>query len=224
MWHRAAARLVALAVVLLAAGCATQRLVPLPDGGVVDAARGSVTQARDGVTVTVSEGAWIGSPPDLTLYVLPLHAAVRNDTGVGVTVAPQDIVLLDDEGRQYNAIPPVEVAQMIQTTAAAWPTPVFAPWPYRYSIASPYLFDPFYHPFGPWWWYPPLRYQPGHDIVGLALQSGGVRPGARLEGFVYFPPPSRSARHFELVVGYRVDGERDRRELRFPFALERARD
>lgn len=195
--------------------------MPLPDGGVVDAARRSATQTRDGVTVTVRPGEWVGSPGDLELYVLPVHVAVRNDIRAGVTVAPQDIVLLDDEGRQYNAIPPLEVAQMLRATMA-WPTPVFAPWPHRYSIASPYFFDPFYHPYGPWWWYPPPRYQSGHDIVGLALQSGVVRPGVRSEGFVYFPPPAPSARRFELMVGYRPDD--DRRELRFPFALERTRD
>jgi hypothetical protein len=128
-------------------------------------------------------------------------------------------VLLDDEGRQDTPIPPAEVAQM---PGPVVPAPVFAPWPHRRSLASPYYLDPFYDPFGPWWWYPPPRYQPVHDIVGLALQPGSVRPGARLEGFVYFARPPRSVGQVELVVAYRqASGER--RETRFPFAQERAR-
>lgn len=217
---RAVRRVLAFVCLPLVAGCATPRLVPLPDGGVVDSARRSATQTRDGVTVTAQAGAWMGTPRELELYVLPVHVAVRNDTSAGVTVTGEDIVLLDDEGRQYNPIPPAEVAQMLQ--AAAFPTPpvVFAPWPHRRSIASPYFYDPFYDPFGPWW-YPAPRYLPVHDIFGLALQPGVVRPGARLEGFVYFARPARSARQLELVVAYQVDGGPGRQELRFPFALQR---
>lgn len=212
--------MVTLAIPLLVAGCATPRLVPLPDGGVVDPTRGLASQTRDGVTVSVRVAPWVGSPRDLEAYVLPVHVAVRNDTSAGLTIGPQDAVLLDDEGRQYNAIPAAEVAQML---FAAVPTPVFAPWPYRRSLAWPYYADPFYDPFGPWWWYPPPRYWPAHDIVGLALQPGVVRPGARLEGFVYFARPPRSARHFELVVSYHEEGATERREVRFPLALERTR-
>ena len=220
MPHRAVHWL-ALVCLPLLAGCATPRLVPLPDGGVVDSALRRATQTRDGVTVTVQAGAWMGTPRELELYVLPVHVALRNDTSAGVTITAQDIVLLDDEGRQYNPIPPAEVAQMLQAAAfRATPSVVFAPWPHRRSLASPYFYDPFYDPFGPWW-YPAPRYVPVHDIFGLALQPGVVRPGARLEGVVYFARPARSARQFELVVAYQVDGVPGRQELRFPFALQR---
>jgi hypothetical protein len=219
-----AARLLAVAVLVLAAGCATPRLVPLPDGVSVDPSRHSTTQTRDGVTVTARVGPWVGSPRDLELYVQPVHVAIRNDTGAGVSITATDIVLLDDEGRQYNPIPPEEVARMLQAAGAyAVPAMVHAPWPYRRWGAWPYFHDPFYDPFFSPWWYPPPRYQPVHDVLGLALQPGVVRQGARLEGFVYFPRPARSARHFELVVGYQVEGVAAPQELRFPFALQRHR-
>ena len=99
---------------------------------------------------------------------------------------------------------------------------VFAPWPYRRSLGWPYFYDPFYDPLGGWWWYPP-RY-PVHDVFGLALRPGVLRPGARLEGFVYFPPPPGSVRQFDAVVGYQAEGAPARSELRFPFALTRDGD
>ena len=144
------------------------RPVPLPEGGIVDGARSSVTQTRGGVTVTVRARAWSGAPGDLDFYVLPLHVTVRNDTGAAVTLDGRDIVLLDDEGRQYNALPPAEVAQLLQAQVRA--PVVFAPWPYRRSLGWPYFYDPFYDPLGGWWWYPP-RY-PVHDVFGLALRPG----------------------------------------------------
>jgi hypothetical protein len=221
MQDRRAAALLTLVVLGLAAGCATVRPVPLPEGGAVDAARSSVTQTQGGVTVTVRARAWTGSPGDLEFYVLPLHLTVRNDTGAAITVEGRDIVLLDDEGRQYNALQPAEVAQLLQAQARA--PVVFAPWPYRRSLGWPYFYDPFYDPLGGWWWYPP-RYQPVHDVFGLALRPGVLRPGARLEGFVYFPPPPGSVRQFDAVVDYQVEGAPARSELRFPFALTRNGD
>lgn len=222
MQRRAVRGLLALPLLLSLAACAAPRPVPLPDGGVVDANRASATQTRDGLTVTVRARAWTGTPGDLEDHVLPLHVVVRNDTGAGVSVAPRDIVLLDDEGRQYSARPPGEVAQLLQAYAVgAVPPVIFAPWPHRYALAYPYFYDPFYGPLGPWWWYPSPRYRPVQDIFGLAFQGGDVRPDARHEGFVYFPRPLPSARRFDVIVGYRVEGAPARAELRFPFALER---
>lgn len=222
MQRRAARRLLALSLLLSLAACATPRPVPLPDGGVVDRGRASATQTRDGVTVTVRARAWRGTPGDLEDHVLPLHVAVRNDAGAGVSVAPWDIVLLDDEGRQHGARPPGEVAQLLQAYAVgAVPPVIVAPWPYRYWLAYPYFHDPFYDPLGPWWWYPSPRYRPVQDIFGLALQAGDVRPGARREGFVYFPLPPPSVRRFDVIVGYAVEDGPTRAEFRFPFALER---
>lgn len=220
MRHLRVTGLPALVFLGLAAGCATARPAPLPDGGLVDAARYSVTQARDSVTVTVRARAWTGTPGDLDFYVLPLHLSIRNDTGAEVTVDGPDIVLLDDEGRQYNAVPPAEVALLLQTSARATPAFVYAPWPYRRSLGWPYVYDPFYDPLGWWGWYAP-RYPPVHDVFGLALRLGVVRPGARVEGFVYFVPPPGSVRQFDVVVGYQTEGAAARTELRFPFALTR---
>ncbi len=207
--------------VLVLAGCATPRLVPLPDGVVIDRELGSAARTQQGVTVTVRASAWRGRS-DVERYVTPLYVAVENHTLKGVSFRLSDLVLFDERRTQYNPLAPESVVQIIQGDVyselayAPFFTPFFAT--SRLGLFHPlsHLHDPF---FLRWVYMPPLPTRPDHVVTG-ALIAGTVRPNARVHGFVYFTKLPRQVESVGFQIGYEVEGEPGRPEMEFRFALD----
>src|SRR3990172_4032973 len=59
-------------VIIFLAGCASRRLVPLPDGGLINPELQRATKTEKGVTVTVQASAWDGEASDLGRSVISL--------------------------------------------------------------------------------------------------------------------------------------------------------
>jgi hypothetical protein len=217
--------LVGLAVVL-AAGCASPRIVPTPAAGVrIDTAQGVATVTGDGVELTVQPSAWRGSPWDLRDFVTPFLVTLANDAAAPVEYDYVDFRLFDDARFQYTALPPIEVDRIlrwraqgeVRLAALNSPPPVLrrqvvpdAGWCCGYGWG--------------WWpgwpWYYPPRYPALGDIYLRALPMGALQPAARLEGFVYFPRLRAEARALTLEFHHRV-GELPR-VLTLPFEIEPA--
>src|SRR3989337_2207464 len=213
-----------LAIVFLA-GCASRRLVPLPDGGLINPELRSAMKTDNGVTVTVQASAWNGTPSDLGRYVTPLYVVIQNDTTLSLTLGYDDLMLFDENRTQDNCLTSETVVKILQ--AAYQGTYVYPPFFSFYGSAfigsgffyfSPYYFYPFY----PWWDYPVYYQVPLDDVFNKALMPGRVNPNARVQGFIYFTTIPSNIKNVTLEIGHKIRGEPEPRRFSFPFAIEKS--
>jgi hypothetical protein len=214
-------------VLALVAGCSAPRIVPVPAAGVqVDASRRAASVAAESVELVVQPSAWRGVPWDLKDYVTPFLVTISNGAAVPIEFDYPGFRLFDDSRFQYTALPPVEVERIlrwrgggdVRLAATGSPPPVIR----RRVVPDPgdWWWDRYGWPYGwyGWPWYHP-GYAPVGDVYVRALPMGALQPGARLEGFVYFPRLRGDARglalefHHQLGTALRV--------LTLPFAIER---
>jgi hypothetical protein len=204
----------------LVAGCSAPRIVPVPAAGVqVDEAKKAAHVGAEGVDLLVQPSTW----RDLRDYVTPFLVTVTNGAGAPVEYDYVDFRLFDDSRFQYTALPPVEVERILRwrtegderLAAISSPPPIRR----RRVVSDPY-WDRWWGPYG---WYGWPWYYPGGPITGdiyaRALPMGTLQPGARLEGFVYFPRLRGAARGLTLEFHHHL-GELPR-VLRLPFEVER---
>lgn len=211
-----------LAATLGLAACAGPRIVPLAASEArVDAARGAVTVVGAGVELSVRASAWRGTPWDLPGYVTPFLVQLANEAPEPVAYEHADFRLFDDARFQYTALPPVDVERILRSRAGG---------PLRVAAASPppglrrrVIHDPFWD----WWWwerygwpwyYPPPA--PLDEVYLRALPVGVLQPGARAEGFVYFPRLRPDARRLTFEFHHRIGAVP--RRLTVPFGVERS--
>src|SRR3990172_451174 len=213
-------------VIIFLAGCASRRLVPLPDGGLINPELQRATKTEKGVTVTVQASAWHGTPSDLDRYVTSLYVVIQNDTTSTLAFGYDDLMLFDENRTQYNALTSETVVKILQ--AAYQGTYVYPPFFSFYGSAfigsgffyfSPYYFYPFY----PWWDYPVYYQVPLDDIFNQALVPGLINPNAKLQGFIYFQKIPSNIKNVTLEIGWKVQGEEGRHKFSFPFAIEKSR-
>ena len=217
-----------LVAATLAAGCAASRIVPVTAAGVqVDAAQGAASVAAEGVELSVRPSAWRGSPWELDDYVTPFLVTLTNGAAVPLRYDYIDFRIFDDSRFQYTALPPIEVERILRwrtegddrLAAISSPPPILRR---RRFVSDPY-WDRWWGPYG---WYLWPWYYPGGPITGdiyaRALPMGTLQPGARLEGFVYFPRLRSDARWLRLEFHHHL-GELPR-VLTLPFEVERDRN
>lgn len=208
--------------VILAAGCATSRIVPVPAAGIrIDPTQGIASVSGEGVELTVQPSAWKGSPWDLRNYVTPFLVGISNDTAAAVDFDFESFRLFDDSRFQYTALPPIEVERILRwraqgevRLAAMGSRPPVV----RRPVVP--VAPGWWGPYGWWgwpWYYP--GFPPPSDIYLRALPMGALQASARLEGFVYFPLLRGDAHAFTLEFHHRVGAVP--RVLTLPFQIER---
>jgi hypothetical protein len=199
--------------------------VPAP-GVEIDAEQATASLVADGVGLTVRTSAWRGNPWDLTDYVAPFLVSLTNSTASELRYDYPSFRLFDDSRFQYTALPPAEVERILRArveltdrlVAISSPPPVV-----RRRVVP----DPYWYPWGwgPYGWYNwPWAYPgspPLDDVYLRALPMGPLQPGARLEGFVYFPRLRSDANGLTLQFHHQV-GDQAPRVLTLPFAIERS--
>jgi hypothetical protein len=200
-------RVPALALALgLLSGCASTRLVPVPADHVrIDPATGATTAAAGPVQLTVRVAAWRGAPWDLPAYVMPFLVQLSNDSpSAPVAYGYPSFRLQDDHRFQYVALAPVDVERILRSrggggvqVAASSPPPILR----RRIVPDPYWDYWWWDRYG-WGWYyapPPLQ-----DVYLRALPIDPLQPGARVEGFVYFPRLRPDASQLTFEFHYRL--------------------
>jgi hypothetical protein len=213
----------------LVVGCAAPRIVPVRAAGAqIDAEQGTASVAAEGVALAVRPSAWRGSPWDLRDFVTPFFVGLSNGAPAPLHYDYTGFRLFDDARFQYTALPPAEVERILRwraggegrLAATGSPPPI---------LRRRFVPDPVWD--GWWWnrygWYGgPWYYYPGPAPLGevyvRALPMGTLQPGARLEGFVYFPRLRDAARGLTLEFHHHL-GELPR-VLTLLFEVERDRD
>ena len=211
---------------MLAAGCATARIVPIAAEGVrIDAAQGVASVAGEGLELTVQPSAWRGSPWDLPDFVTPFLVNLANDAAVPVAYDYDSFRIFDESRFQYTALPPIEVERILRWRAQGDVrlAALSSPPPVIHRQVVPDVPVGWWGGYGCcWWpgwpWYYP-RYPALGEIYLHALPMGALQPAARLEGFVYFPRLRPEARVLTLEFHHMV-GERPQ-VLTLPFEVER---
>jgi hypothetical protein len=102
----------ALAALLLLAGCAAKRVVlaPAPTANIASALnfQGAVGEA-DGVRIVAAANEWNGVPADLGTRVTPLRVRIDNHSGHPLRVAYDDFDLSALSGKTFAALPPTDI-------------------------------------------------------------------------------------------------------------------
>ncbi|MCY1082682.1 hypothetical protein [Archangium lansingense] len=99
---------IALAALLLAAGCVTTTtLQPLPSTPTTQA--GSAIAEADGVRLVADGDAWRGTPSDLERIVTPVLVRIENQSGRPLRIDYASFTLLGGSHFEYAAISPLEL-------------------------------------------------------------------------------------------------------------------
>jgi hypothetical protein len=210
---------------LLVAGCAVARIVPVPAPGVeIDATRTTASLVAEGVELAVQGSAWHGRPWGLDDYVTPFLVSLANGAPVPLHYDYRSFRLFDDSRFQYTALPPAEVERILRARVAGEDRLADAgssSAPRRRRVVR----EPYWYSWGwpPYAWYGGPWYYPGRpfldDVYLRALPEGPLQPGARFEGFVYFPRLRPDAHALRLEFSHRV-GDRPR-VLSLSFVIDR---
>jgi hypothetical protein len=194
----------------LVVGCAAPRIVPVPTAGVqIDAGKQAASVAAGGVELTVQPSAWRGSPWDLRDYVTPFLVSLSNGAAGPLEYDYPGFRLFDDSRFQYTALPPAEVERIlrwragneVRLAATGSPPPILR----RRILPDPsdWWWDR-YGWYGWPWYYPYPGSRPLGDVYLRALPMGALQPGARIEGFVYFPRLRGAARGLTFEFHHRL--------------------
>lgn len=191
-------------------GCAVKIVPDSVPGGTLSADGNSLTIVSDKVSITagVVEEEIIGNQ-DRT--VSSIHLEISNQGDNEVFFDTDSFLLLDTDNRQYFALSPEKVRQVL-----AKDTYYLLPYPY---VGFYYLEDyeksafknstettlPYYYELNP------------QDLFARALPAGPVIPKGKISGIVYFQADVQSMKSFRLLVYRKGQSKASSAEFVFPF-------
>ncbi|GEM_PF-1141652 len=187
--------------------CAQKVLVPLSNGVEADPRKLKALYRDERIRIEVRTGAWKGYPSDLEGYLLPIYLEVQNLSRSEIDIRLSDIRVIDDRGRQFNALTPKDASEL----ARGSPSVGFS---IGVGIGTPH--------WGLGWWGPPYYYEDVSDIVKRAFIEGSVLPGRKVSGFVYFQDLPKDSKRIELRISYSVEGVVY--DVIFPFEVKHGKD
>lgn len=168
------------AAALFLGGCGVT-VVPMATATAsVNLADNSVTEAKDGVTVTARMQDLEVAPYRMVDNITSFHLAIENGTAGEVTFPLASFYLVDGEGNQYRPIQPSEIEGIVSRDSS-----YLIPYPY---VGYYYLEDAekasFYNTFDSALPYFAESYP--QDIYTQALPVDAILPGGRISGLLYF--------------------------------------
>lgn len=191
-------------------GCAVKIVPDSVPGGTLSADGNSLTIVSDKVSITagVVEEEIIGNQ-DST--VSSIHLEISNQGDNEVFFDTDSFLLLDTDNRQYFALSPEKVRQVL-----AKDTYYLLPYPY---VGFYYLEDyeksafknstetslPYYYELNP------------QDLFARALPAGPVIPKGKISGIVYFQADVQSMKSFRLLVYRKGQSKASPADFVFPF-------
>lgn len=192
--------LVWIAAVFLAVsltGCATPRLVAVPDGSARVSPGGRfATLEREGLAIQTVHA---DTPYRLDRNITTIEATLINRTDAPIDFYPRPYTLFDQNGRQHTALGPGALAEAAATGVWGGYSSVYAVgpgfhhphWGYSYHFYDPY---PFYRGY---WSRPPYE-----ALIASALpyRPITVYPQASVTGNLYFAVPPKELESAKLVV------------------------
>lgn len=201
-----------LPLVLLLSACAIKIVPDVSVKGTIDQQSNSITITRDDISITTA----VLEPPvgnNLEKTVSSFKVEIRNQSEKEIDFDYDSFILLDQDNRQYYALSPEKVRQLISKD-----TYYLLPYPY---VGFYYLEDyekaafknstvtnlPYYYDLNP------------QDITTVALPAGTIIPKAAVTGLVYFNVDFQSLQSFRLLVFKKGKPKSTDSEFLFPFKV-----
>jgi hypothetical protein len=185
-----------LGLLLLTACASVPKLIPAgaPEG------HSDATLAAAGIQVRVVANAWRGSPHAVEEQFTPIWVHLVNTGNLTYDFTYTSFTLIDETGRLYAAMPPMEV---VKTLTGSLETPLpesplagmdtvvdpAEPGPTIQTVQFGFGMgfgpnDPFYSP-DPYM-YPPTSYEATGRVLSSGLREGRLLPRTHALGFLYF--------------------------------------
>jgi hypothetical protein len=189
-------RRAALMMVVVVSGCVSiPRLAPNPPNGTREDV---IIETPVGVGMRAMPNAWKGSPTAVAERFTPIWVQLLNRGDIAYDITFANITLIDEQGRLYAAVPPLEV---VRATLGALPPletgvrvasagegdmPLLAQFGFGFGVGDPYgngLNPNAYGPNQPGYGVDP---EAARNIVLSGLREGRLLAKTRAMGFVYF--------------------------------------
>lgn len=194
-FRRVVSGVLVLWMVWIGAGCAPKIVPKIPQSGQIDLESNIITKEAKGVRVSVQTQEWAFAPYDLESYFTPFLFLIKNDTDGKIGVKGSEIVLFDEEGNQYNGIPP-EGVEMVMATRDLYGRGPYPSVFFRYEESRP--------PYTLGFEFPAYLRRPFSNVSLLSLPDGEIHPKSQIRGFVYFRKATTYGKTLRLKVP--VDG------------------
>jgi len=153
------------------------RIIPKQDqAGIIDLESNIITKEKGGVKVSVQTEEWRYAPYSVNDYFTPFLLLIRNNTENKISVKYSGFILFDEQGNQFEAIPPEAVEYMMALRdiyGERYPDIYF-----RFEEARP----PYTYGFE----IPAYMRRPFSNVSLLGLPEVQVYPNSQVRGFVYF--------------------------------------
>ncbi len=104
--------LLSLIMVIFSLVSCTIKYLPIPTQHIVISDDFAVVKETD-FTFAVENQYWIKNPQNLTDYFTTFYISVKNRTSEKMNIEPGDVVLLDENGNQYDAVTIDYIEQML---------------------------------------------------------------------------------------------------------------
>ncbi len=191
-----------LLLLVTLSGCASVKVLPQPvASGVVNPKGDTVTVAGKSIVITAGVADTDMVNYNIENMIASFQVEIQNIGDTEVAFETEGFLLLDSTGKQYVALSPERIRQMI-----AKDTYYLLPYPY---VGFYYLEDyehasfknatnsrlPYYYELYP------------QDVYSKSLPQGAVIPKAKISGLLYFHVDLGSLDSFKLLV-YRKGGSK----------------
>lgn len=207
-----------LFIILLAAiilpGCALKLVPQQTEAGVINPRENSQSVSRNGVTMTVRAAETDFFSYNLQMNLAAFTVTIENKTDGEVAFATDSFLLLDDQGRQYYALAPEKVKEMVAKDSY-----YLIPYPYvGFYYLEDYEKASFYNTFNsdvPYYYqmYP-------QEIATKALSMGPIIPGAKVQGYVYFNIEFSGKKEVKLLAYRKGTPKSATPDFTFPFRIQ----
>lgn len=156
--------------------CAPKIIPRAGQPGFVDLESSIITKEKDGIRVSVQTEEWRYTPYAINEYFTPFLFLIRNNTRDKVAIRYSGLILFDEHGNQFEAVPPEGVEYMMASRDV-------------YGDRGPDLFFRYEET------RPPSAYglevpaylrRPFSNISIFSLPEAPIYPNSQVRGFVYF--------------------------------------
>lgn len=186
-----------VAVMALALGCAGRMRLRSTEGGATDVGREAL-----GISLRVVTDGWNAPSDVVERQYVPLWVRLENQGQSTIDVTFSALVLVDEKGRSFPVVPPLDVVTAIQRDAAGQGG-LYAPSGLSSGRGGVgFGFAGGFDPYSPW----QRGLQTTEAVTTYALREGQLAPGTVAQGYLFFVRPEEST-HLTLHIEARGDPE-----------------
>lgn len=196
---------------LTACGGSSAAMKPAPTAQKVEGKKNAAQAAAAGVTVMAKADTWSGEG-DVRDKVTPVNIVLINDSDQPLAIRYEHFALTSGNGQRFAALPPFQLREMaIAPIAVRSGSPIKPEWKgEQFEVAGAYVplyrdapaaketldYDAaYYNQYYSEWQQGDL---PNNDVMKRALPEGILRPGGRVEGYLYFENVPEKTKQVQL--------------------------